>query len=116
MDTFPLCWNTFFVAKKKTGVELEFSILDDGFTKSIKDMNTALIDMLWGREFKIPLPDFATGGILLNSSEEEKSIYYILNLIFHCLKSSKSTKRPVFVQLDTIFRKNNAKFAIEIIK
>ena len=41
---------------------------------NIKDMNTALIDMLWGREFKIPLPDFATGGILLNSSEVEKSL------------------------------------------
>lgn len=33
------------MAKKKTGVELEFSILDDGFTKSIKDMNTALSSM-----------------------------------------------------------------------
>ena len=32
---------------------------------NIKDMNTALIDMLWGREFKIPLPDFATGGIFV---------------------------------------------------
>ena len=41
---------------------------------NIKDMNTALIDMLWGREFKIPMPDFATGGILLNSSEVEKSL------------------------------------------
>lgn len=33
------------MANKKTGVELEFSILDDGFTKSIKDMNTALSSM-----------------------------------------------------------------------
>ena len=41
---------------------------------NIKDMNTALINMLWGREFEIPLPDFATGGILLNSSEVEKSL------------------------------------------
>ncbi len=30
---------------KKTGVELEFSILDDGFNKSIKEMNTAISSM-----------------------------------------------------------------------
>ena len=41
---------------------------------NIKEMNTALIDMLWGRAYKIPLPDFATGGILLNSAEVEKSL------------------------------------------
>lgn len=33
------------MAKKKTGVELEFSILDDDFTKSIKQMNSALSSM-----------------------------------------------------------------------
>ena len=33
------------MASKKTGVELEFSILDDGFTKSIREMNTALSSM-----------------------------------------------------------------------
>lgn len=33
------------MAKKKTGVELEFSILDDNFTKSIKEMNSALSSM-----------------------------------------------------------------------
>lgn len=33
------------MAKKKTGVELEFSILDDDFTKSIKEMNSALSSM-----------------------------------------------------------------------
>lgn len=42
---------------------------------NIREMNTALIDMLWSRAFKLPLPDFATGGILLNSSEVEKSLY-----------------------------------------
>ena len=41
---------------------------------NIKEMNSALIDMLWDREYKIPLPDFATGGILLNSAEVEKSL------------------------------------------
>lgn len=33
------------MASKKTGVELEFSILDEGFTKSIREMNTALSSM-----------------------------------------------------------------------
>lgn len=33
------------MAKKKAGVELEFSILDDDFTKSIKEMNSALSSM-----------------------------------------------------------------------
>lgn len=41
---------------------------------NLREMNTALIEMLWGRPYKLPMPDFATGGILLNASEVEKSL------------------------------------------
>ena len=41
---------------------------------NLREMNTALIDMLWNREYKLPMPDFATGGTLLNASEVEKSL------------------------------------------
>ena len=41
---------------------------------NLREMNEALIDMLNGKEAKIPLPDFATGGILLNASEVRESL------------------------------------------
>ena len=41
---------------------------------NIREMNQALIDMLWDRDFDIPMPDFATGGILINSNEVKKAL------------------------------------------
>lgn len=41
---------------------------------NLREMNTALIEMLWGRAYKLPMPDFATGGTLLNASEVERSL------------------------------------------
>lgn len=41
---------------------------------NLREMNEALINMLDNKPWKTPLPDFATGGILLNSDEVEKSL------------------------------------------
>lgn len=41
---------------------------------NLKEMNEALAHMVLGESYKIPLPDFATGGILLNSDEVKESL------------------------------------------
>lgn len=41
---------------------------------NLKEMNTALIHMIRGEEYELPLPDFATGGILMNRDEVERSL------------------------------------------
>lgn len=41
---------------------------------NLKEMNTALINMLLGNTYSLPLPDFATGGILLNTDEVKESL------------------------------------------
>ena len=41
---------------------------------NLKEMNQALINMLWERDFDVPMPDFATGGILINTNEVKRSL------------------------------------------
>lgn len=41
---------------------------------NLREMNTALIAMLWNRSYELPMPDFPTGGILLNSDEVRQAL------------------------------------------
>lgn len=41
---------------------------------NLVEMNKALIAMLWGKPFDLPMPDFATGGILINGDEVKESL------------------------------------------
>lgn len=41
---------------------------------NLKEMNTALINLLWGESFDLPMPDFPVGGTLINASEVRESL------------------------------------------
>lgn len=41
---------------------------------NLREMNTALIHMLNNEPYELPMPDFATGGILMNKDEVERSL------------------------------------------
>lgn len=41
---------------------------------NLKEMNTALIEMLWNRPVIIPMPDFPTGATLVNAKEVRNSL------------------------------------------
>ena len=42
---------------------------------NLREMNEALVKMLNGQEFDIPMPDFATGAFLLNPTEVKKALF-----------------------------------------
>lgn len=41
---------------------------------NLKEMNTALSNMILDKPYELPLPDFATGGTLLNTNEVKQSL------------------------------------------
>lgn len=41
---------------------------------NLKEVNTALIEMLWGRSAEVPMPDFPTGATLINAKEVRESL------------------------------------------
>lgn len=41
---------------------------------NLKEMNEALIHMLWGRSYSLPMPDFATGGTITNLKDVKESL------------------------------------------
>lgn len=41
---------------------------------NLREMNTALINLLWNKEFDLPMPDFCGGGTLINAKEVRESL------------------------------------------
>ena len=41
---------------------------------NLVEMNEALIALLWNKPYKMPMPDFATGGILVNADEVKEAL------------------------------------------